>query len=144
MHVVKQVVQQSSGSGRSFFIGSGRNRKPSKIEDPAGTNRPELSSGAPLVFVYKFALFLLLEAAEFMYVNHAVMYTLIVKNLPNFLQILNGFKKCVREPFYFCLLLPLKFSIKGPTSKFKLYCPKFISLTTNNVYKLRIWFIIFL
>ena len=43
MHVVKQVVQQSSGSGRSFFIGSGRNRNPQKSKI-----RPELSSGAPL------------------------------------------------------------------------------------------------
>ena len=38
MHVVKQVVQQSSGSGRSFFIGSGRNRNPQKSRI-----RPELT-----------------------------------------------------------------------------------------------------
>ena len=48
MHVVKQVVQQSSGSGCSVFIGFGQNRNPKKIGDPARTNRPELSFGAPL------------------------------------------------------------------------------------------------
>ena len=42
MHTVKQVVQQSSGSGRLFFIGSSRNRNPQKSKI-----RPELSSGAP-------------------------------------------------------------------------------------------------
>ena len=51
MHVVKQVVQQSSGSGRSFFIGSGRNRNPQKSRI-----RPELSSGAPLPMTRKFLL----------------------------------------------------------------------------------------
>ena len=40
MHVVKQVVQQSSGFGRPFIIGSGRNRNPQKSKI-----RPELSSG---------------------------------------------------------------------------------------------------
>ena len=45
MHVVKQVVQQSSSFGRSFFIGSGRNRNPQKFK-----NRPELSCGTPLTF----------------------------------------------------------------------------------------------
>ena len=43
MHVVKQVVQQSSGSSCSFFISSGQNRNPQKLKI-----RPELSSSAPL------------------------------------------------------------------------------------------------
>ena len=38
MHVVKQVVQQSSGSGCSVFIGFGQNRNPKK----SGI-RPELT-----------------------------------------------------------------------------------------------------
>ena len=42
MHVVKQVVQQSSGSGRSFFIGSGRNWNPQKSKI-----RPELTAAGP-------------------------------------------------------------------------------------------------
>ena len=57
-----QVVQQSFGSGRSFFISYGRKWnsqkskirpevEPRKIKDPAGTNQPQLSSGAPLVLV---------------------------------------------------------------------------------------------
>ena len=32
MHVVKQVVQQSSGSGCSVFIGFGQNRNPQRPE----------------------------------------------------------------------------------------------------------------
>ena len=39
MHVVKQVVQHSSGSGRSFFIGFGQNQNPQKSKIP-----PELTS----------------------------------------------------------------------------------------------------
>ena len=43
--LLKQDAQQSSGSGRSFFIGSGQKRNPQKSKI-----RPELSSGAPLPF----------------------------------------------------------------------------------------------
>ena len=46
MHVVKQVVHQSSGFGRSFFYWFRPEPEPPKIQDLAGTKRPELSSFA--------------------------------------------------------------------------------------------------
>ena len=48
---------QSSGSGRLFHDGSGRNRNLLKCEVPAGSNRPEPSSGAPLITTYPYPIY---------------------------------------------------------------------------------------